>query len=285
METRKMKNQHPLPAKPRVFVGSSSEGKEIAENVQLGMKDDFEVTLWWQGVVEISKSSMGSFDKITRDFDFGILVLTPDDISSTRGSIFSIPRDNVIFELGLLIGGLGRERTFVVCPSDEPLKLPSDFEGVTTARYKPRRDGNLQAALRPVCNQIKREIRRIARLSPSGAPKPVKSRAKKRPVERRRRRRSLGTAHTTGPRKDLRVINISASGALLETQGEMPINQLLDLNIELENGKVAQATARVVRVQYPEWGQVGGVGVSFTSLKGNSVDILKSYIEEDLIAT
>jgi predicted nucleotide-binding protein len=36
------------------------------------------------------------------------------------------PRNNVLFELGLLMGGLGRERTFFVYDKMQDAKVPTD---------------------------------------------------------------------------------------------------------------------------------------------------------------
>jgi predicted nucleotide-binding protein len=38
-------------AKPRMFIGSSVEGKEIAEVLQLGLEYDVESTIWHQGII------------------------------------------------------------------------------------------------------------------------------------------------------------------------------------------------------------------------------------------
>ena len=40
-------------------------------------------------------------------FDFAILVLTADDLVASRDVLSTAPRDNVLFELGLFMGGLG----------------------------------------------------------------------------------------------------------------------------------------------------------------------------------
>jgi predicted nucleotide-binding protein len=73
------------------------------------------------------------------------------------GEKVSIPRDNVIFELGLFIGALGKERTFLVCPEDAP-RLPSDLQGIVHVQYRERDDGNFEAAVRPGVFRIVREI-------------------------------------------------------------------------------------------------------------------------------
>lgn len=72
------------------------------------------------------------------------------------------PRDNVLFELGLFMGALGREKTFIVHCRDKDIDLPTDLAGVTLATFRDRSDGNLQAALGPVCLDIKEAIRAVA---------------------------------------------------------------------------------------------------------------------------
>ena len=45
--------------------------------------------------------------------DFAVLTLTPDDQTESRGKVSMAPRDNVLFELGLFMGRLGRNRTLL----------------------------------------------------------------------------------------------------------------------------------------------------------------------------
>jgi predicted nucleotide-binding protein with TIR-like domain/PilZ domain-containing protein len=262
---------------PRVFVGSSNEGKTLAENLQLELGEGVDATLWSQGVFGLSKGILEELVRAPQSYDFAVLVLTSDDLSYKRGVESNAPRDNVIFELGLFMGALGRERTFVVCARDEPLELPSDLAGILVATYHSREDGNLQAALGPACTQIKKEIRRIMGMPRAASATPARKPQRRKKVARRRRRRSLGTAQAARPLNELRIVDISETGALLETDGEIPVGHLLSLNLTLENGNTAQVTARVVRVQYPEWGKVGGVGVTFTEFDGRSEEIIKEY--------
>jgi Predicted nucleotide-binding protein containing TIR-like domain len=145
--------------KPRLFIGSSTEGKDIADTLQLGLDYDVETTVWHQGVFGLSQGNLESLVNASRQYDFAALVLTPDDLKSKRGHLSGSPRDNVIFELGLFMGALGRDRTFIVYCRDNELDLPSDLAGVTSATFAKRTDDNLQGALGSVCTQIKNAIK------------------------------------------------------------------------------------------------------------------------------
>jgi hypothetical protein len=146
--------------KPRMFIGSSVEGKDIAEHIQLGLEYDVETTIWHQGIFGLSDGSLESLVRAAKDFDFAALVLTPDDLVIKRGTEKGSPRDNVVFELGLFMGALGRERTFIVYNRDKQIDLPTDLAGVTSATFVSRSDNNLQAALGPVCTRIKQAIKK-----------------------------------------------------------------------------------------------------------------------------
>jgi len=145
---------------PSMFIGSSTEGLPVAEQIQLGLEHSVECTIWSQGVFGLSTGSLESLVTASRHYDFATLVLTPDDLVHKRGKTGSSPRDNVIFELGLFMGALGRERTFIVYCRNESLDLPSDLAGITPATYAKRSDGNLQAALGPVCTLLKHAIQK-----------------------------------------------------------------------------------------------------------------------------
>ena len=143
-------------ARPRLFVGSSSESIEIAYAVQENLDRDCETTVWTQNVFALSNSALESLLDVLDDFDFAMLIFTPDDVTRIRGEEVQTPRDNLVFELGLFVARLGRERVFLIVPRGaEQLHLPTDLLGVTPAAYEPRRqDGNMVAALGPACNIV-----------------------------------------------------------------------------------------------------------------------------------
>lgn len=146
--------------RPSVFVGSSSEGLRIAKAIQVLLDHACEVTIWSQGVFGLSEGTLESLVLSLDKFDFAILVLTPDDLITSREQSLPAPRDNVLFELGLFVGALGRSRTFIVYERTANLKLPSDLAGITAASFQPHESGNLQAALGAPCTIIENTIER-----------------------------------------------------------------------------------------------------------------------------
>src|SRR5688500_286155 len=118
--------------RPTMFIGSSSEGKETAEYLQAALESRCESDVWDQHVFAPSQETLGRLLGATSAYDFATLVLTDDDIVERRGTMGVVPRDNVILELGLFLGALGRERVFILTNSSQPLTLPTDLLGVTT---------------------------------------------------------------------------------------------------------------------------------------------------------
>ena len=152
-------------AKPKIFIGSSVEGLAIAYAVQQNLTHDAEITVWDQGVFELSQTTLESLVAILEKSDFAIFVFSPDDIIRIRKKQFLTVRDNVIFELGLFIGKLGRERSFIVMPDKPAFHIPTDLLGVTAGKYDTSRtDGSYQAATGPVCHQIRIQIKKLGLL-------------------------------------------------------------------------------------------------------------------------
>ena len=166
---------------PSVFIGSSSEGREIAEYLQVVLEGygTCEVTVWSQGVFQASSYTLDALAAHAHQSDFAVLVATPDDALSSRGSDFSAVRDNVIFELGLFFGVLGRERTYVVADHAEGLRLPSDLHGLTWLPYNRRSDGNQRAAVTGAARGVNERINdlgcRIAQTPEVASPAPAQT--------------------------------------------------------------------------------------------------------------
>lgn len=148
-------------ARPTLFVGSSSEGLRIAKAIQVLLDQSCEVTIWSQGIFGLGEGTLESLVSALDDFDFAALVLTPDDLLTSRGESLVAPRDNVLFEIGLFMGALGRKRTFIIYDRSAKLKLPSDLAGVSAATYEPHSSGNLQSSLGAATTKIEDQITRL----------------------------------------------------------------------------------------------------------------------------
>jgi hypothetical protein len=148
--------------RPSVFIGSSVEGLEFARAIRANLEPVAEVTLWNEGFFTLGSTFIESLVNSLPRFDFAVLVLTADDLIHSRNDKTFGPRDNVIFELGLFTGRLGRSRTFIVHQASAQLKIPTDLSGVNTAQYSwPRDDNNQIAAVGAACDAIRRVIREL----------------------------------------------------------------------------------------------------------------------------
>jgi hypothetical protein len=146
--------------KPTVFIGSSTEGLEFARATRSGLEEVSEVTLWEDDFFTPGKTFIESLVDSAPRFDFAVLVLTPDDLIKSKGLETFGPRDNVIFELGLFMGQLGRMRTFLLYQAGADVKIPSDLAGMMVLQYEwPRATRSYRGAVGSACDRIRRIIR------------------------------------------------------------------------------------------------------------------------------
>ncbi len=147
-----------MDTKPKVFVASSAEAIRLAEAVQANLRKNAEVKLWTQNAFGLGRNFIDELIRNVRKSNFGVCIFSPDDTLIIRGKRQKSTRDNVIFELGLLMGRLGKQRSFIVKPekSADAIRELSDLLGIVPAEY----DGNQaktdpEGALGDVCTQIK----------------------------------------------------------------------------------------------------------------------------------
>jgi hypothetical protein len=148
--------------KPRLFIASSVESLPIADAVNVNLDHDFEITSWKNGTFKLSSSTIDDLVEKSSKVDFALFIFTPDDIATIRSRSEHVVRDNVIFEMGLFVGAIGKSRSFILKPRDTEIKLPTDLLGVTPADYDSNRsDGDLVSATNRACSLIKSEVDRV----------------------------------------------------------------------------------------------------------------------------
>ncbi len=161
-----------------IFIGSSSEGLEVARNLQseLEARCACEVVRWDTDVFEPSGYSLDSLIAVSKRVDFAILVATPDDLLTSRDVESHSVRDNVVLEFGLFAGALGRERTYLLTNQQEGVKLPTDVLGLTRLTFRTRSDRNLRAAMNDAVLEVEKRLRELGHLSRHVAPADVQRR-------------------------------------------------------------------------------------------------------------
>ena len=141
-------------SKPELFIGSSTKGLSIAEEIQKQLSDIAETTLWPK-LFPPGENFFQSLMIHNLKFDFAVLVFTPDDDIITKEEAKKSARDNVIFELGLAFGRLGARRSFVVI--EEKVNIPSDLAGLQLLKFD-NNDANAEkiaSTIKPCCDTLR----------------------------------------------------------------------------------------------------------------------------------
>jgi len=119
--------------KPRLFIGSSRESLPLAEILATKLSATAEVDIW-NTVFKSRQTYLETLRELPEIYDFGAFLLGPDDMLESRNEKKYVPRDNVIFELGLFMQVLGVKRALPVVPRG--VKICSDFSGWKFIEYK-----------------------------------------------------------------------------------------------------------------------------------------------------
>jgi hypothetical protein len=148
------------PELPKTFVGSSKEARRRAEELITALQGVTSAIFWSGGAFEPGESTLEGLIRNAGTVDFAVIVMTADDKVEKRRESYRAVRDNVLFEAGLFIGRIGRERTFLVTPRTTKLQLPSDLEGITRVTYGPSSGAGISDA----APQIREAVKRLGHL-------------------------------------------------------------------------------------------------------------------------
>lgn len=148
----------PRAASPKVFIGSSVEQLRVAEAVHRGLEHSGATpVLWTTSVFKPGSTTIEDLSAATGNFDFAVFVMTPDDTLVIRKETLPATRDNALFEFGLFMGALGRERVFGIVPRGSNMRRPSDLFGVALLDYDAAREP-LDVAVSSICSQLKERM-------------------------------------------------------------------------------------------------------------------------------
>ena len=125
------------PAKPTLFIGSSSERLKIAYCLQEILSDFVTVTVWKDAPeLDLGSPVLQGLIEVGELYDFTLLVFGQDDSIMMRGLNLPTVRENVIFELGLFMGHMGPGRALWLSPrGSKAPQLSSDLEGIVHLEF------------------------------------------------------------------------------------------------------------------------------------------------------
>jgi hypothetical protein len=107
--------------KPKLFIGCSEQSVIWAEFYQTQLSTASEVTVIHQGVMAASNHKLNRLKKHIEEADFGLIIITHSDFE--QPAIYH----NLLVLIGLCIGELGHNRTFIIL--SKGYQLPEFLEG------------------------------------------------------------------------------------------------------------------------------------------------------------
>lgn len=144
--------------KPKIFIGSSTTGVPIAEKVKANLLAIGDCFIWNEpNVWEPNRSTFENLLRMVSYFDFGVFIATADDLTLTNDKIVIEPRDNVILEMALFCGAMGRDKSFLLV--EDGIKLPTDFNGIYMPRFKKLEDNTIKTACDEYSSKIEEHYR------------------------------------------------------------------------------------------------------------------------------
>jgi hypothetical protein len=154
------------PLKPLAFIGSSVESLKVVDAIHKNLERDCEIRRW-PNSFPVAASTIDSLvaTLTEKQTDFAIFVIAGEDTVVSREQEQLAPRDNVIFELGLAIGLLSKDRVFMVVDRSVKPKIPTDLLGITPVTYEPPGRAKLEDALAPACGAIRERMLTLGLIS------------------------------------------------------------------------------------------------------------------------
>jgi len=142
--------------KPTLFIGSSGNGLHIAALVKKHLSDFADCYIWNEDVFDYGKATFETLMEFLSFFEYGVMIGTADDYMESKGVEYVGTRDNVLFELGLFYGRLGREKVFFI--KETGAKTPTDLLGITLPDFSSMDAPDIEEQIKQRCERIKKQV-------------------------------------------------------------------------------------------------------------------------------
>jgi len=117
--------------KARVYIASSEQGNLLAETLRDALAEPYCEARTWKDVISQNrgKTKVEILEQISGQHDFAVIILGKDDVEAKVTDEMRKARDDCIFEAGLFMASVGRNRCFLVCSAGQD-GLPKDLSGI-----------------------------------------------------------------------------------------------------------------------------------------------------------
>lgn len=143
-----------IPGPFSIFISSSSEQQAFAIDIADALSKIGQYPIRWWTSFQPSTYTAEALEGTLRQADAGIFLCVGDDRGMVRTIEVQMPRDNVILELGLFLGVLGRRRCFIVADQNNRLRLPSDLAGISNMGAGQDADSIASAVVKGIAETI-----------------------------------------------------------------------------------------------------------------------------------
>jgi hypothetical protein len=137
--------------RPRVFIGCSAIDLPLAKRLVQLLDDIGLEGVLWSDQFKVGRNILELWEDLPSKVDAAIFFFG----SNLANGVVKYPRENVVFELGLFHGKLGRQKTIILASG--AVNLPTDILGTIYLRYEPERP-------RVVTEQLRREFKNMGLL-------------------------------------------------------------------------------------------------------------------------
>ena len=146
--------------KAHLFIGCSVGSLPFARAISDALQFDFDVNIWCQDTFKLNHTTLEDLMSELEDADFASFVFLPEDELNKKNIVKLSVRDNVLFEYGLFLGKLGKDRVSFCTILNAEMHLPTDLLGVECGRFQyPCK--NLQSSVSHYCNAIRKQKEKL----------------------------------------------------------------------------------------------------------------------------
>jgi len=140
----------------KIFLASSKEalGKARYIGQILNKMENVEVDCWYDfRGFRAGDYTLEALEKAGREYSGGVFVFNEDDkLAEKKDGCIYLPRDNVLVELGIFCGNLGRKKIAICLVPG--VHIPSDLSGLTRVSYDPGNEDRMKSDFRNWLNNV-----------------------------------------------------------------------------------------------------------------------------------